>query len=356
MNQKTLRKNPDLSPEALQNEKVENILRPTFLKDFLGQNKIKENLQIFLNAAKKRNDTLDHTLFYGPPGLGKTTLSQIIAHEMGVGFKGTSGPVISKSGDLAAILTNLQEGDVFFIDEIHRLNSSVEEVLYSAMEDYKLDIIIGEGPAARAIKIDLPKFTLVGATTRLGLLSNPLRDRFGIPLKLNFYEIDELKQIVIRDANILGIKISNDGALEIARRSRGTPRIAIRLLKRVRDFASDANSLEIDQKLANTSLTRLEIDGLGLDSSDRNYIKFISDNYQGGPVGIETICAGLSEERDAIEDTIESYLIQKGFVQRTPRGRVLTKLAIDHMGLDLIPQITKLPNADLDLFKDLNID
>lgn len=327
--------NPNLSAHIQDEDKVENILRPTFLKDFLGQNKIKENLQIFLNAAKKRGDSLDHTLFYGPPGLGKTTLSQIIAHEMGVGFKSTSGPVISKSGDLAAILTNLQEGDVLFIDEIHRLNASVEEILYSAMEDFKLDIIIGEGPAARAIKIDLPKFTLVGATTRLGLLSNPLRDRFGIPLRLNFYEIEELKQIVIRDAHILGVKITNDGALEVARRSRGTPRIAIRLLKRVRDFAVHENKNEIDQELADSSLRKLEIDSYGLDSADLRYLKFIAVNYQGGPVGIETIAAGLSEEKDSVEDTIESYLLQQGFIQRTPRGRMLTKLAANHLGINL---------------------
>lgn len=332
---KTLPKNPDLTPEKTENEIAENILRPTFLQDFLGQNKIKENLQIFLNAAKKRGDSLDHTLFYGPPGLGKTTLSQIIAHEMGVGFKGTSGPVISKSGDLAAILTNLQEGDVLFIDEIHRLNTSVEEILYGAMEDYKLDIIIGEGPAARAIKIDLPKFTLVGATTRLGLLSNPLRDRFGIPLKLNFYTIEELTKIIIRDANILEVGIESDAALEIAKRSRGTPRIAIRLLKRVRDFACNVDAEKITQELANNSLNKLEIDSQGLDSSDVAYLKFIAVNYQGGPVGIETIAAGLSEEKDSIEDTIESYLIQRGFVQRTPRGRVLTKMAITHLGLSL---------------------
>ncbi|MDA9231199.1 Holliday junction branch migration DNA helicase RuvB [Rickettsiales bacterium] len=332
-------KNLDLSPQLQENEIgggeiAENILRPKFLQDFLGQSKIKENLQIFLDAAKKRGDSLDHTLFYGPPGLGKTTLSQIIAHEMGVGFKGTSGPIISKSGDLAAILTNLQPGDILFIDEIHRLNTAVEEVLYSAMEDYKLDIIIGEGPAARAIKIDLPKFTLVGATTRLGLLSNPLRDRFGIPLRLNFYDITELKQIIIRDADILGINISDNGANEIAKRSRGTPRIAIRLLKRVRDFACAADVNEINSDLANYSLKKLEIDSSGLDSSDRRYLEFIANNYQGGPVGIETIAAGLSEEKDSVEDTIESYLLQMGFVQRTPRGRVLTKLAANHLKLN----------------------
>jgi Holliday junction DNA helicase RuvB len=335
MNQPVLQQNPDLAPQAVEEDRSENILRPTLLKDFLGQNKIKGNLQIFLNAAKKRGDSLDHTLFYGPPGLGKTTLSQIIAHEMGVGFKGTSGPIITKSGDLAAILSNLQSGDVLFIDEIHRLNTSVEEILYSAMEDYKLDVMIGEGPAARSIKIDLPKFTLVGATTRLGLLSNPLRDRFGIPLRLNFYEIDELKQIIIRDADILETRISDEGALEIAQRSRGTPRIAIRLLKRVRDFASHANKDQIDQELANAALKRLEIDSAGLDSSDHRYIKFIANNYQGGPVGIETIAAGLSDEKDSIEDTIESYLIKNGFVKRNTRVRVLTKLAITHMGLKL---------------------
>lgn len=340
MNQ-PLKQNPDLSPEILEEETGENILRPTFLKDFLGQNKIKDNLQVFLNAAKKRGDSLDHTLFYGPPGLGKTTLSQIIAHEMGVGFKSTSGPIITKSGDLAAILTNLQPGDVLFIDEIHRLNTSVEEVLYSAMEDYKLDVMIGEGPAARSIKIDLPKFTLVGATTRLGLLSNPLRDRFGIPLRLNFYEIEELKQIIIRDAKILGIEISDDGATEIAKRSRGTPRIAIRLLKRVRDFASAANQNEIDKVLTDSSLKRLEIDDAGLDASDHRYLSFIANNYQGGPVGIETIAAGLSEEKDSIEDTVESYLIQKGFVQRTPRGRVLTKMAAQHLGLKFDNELWK---------------
>lgn len=331
-------KNPNLSAQIQEEDKAENILRPNFLKDFLGQNKIKENLQIFLDAAKKRGDSLDHTLFYGPPGLGKTTLSQIIAHEMGVGFKSTSGPVISKSGDLAAILTNLQSGDVLFIDEIHRLNPSVEEILYSAMEDFKLDIIIGEGPAARAIKIDLPKFTLVGATTRLGLLSNPLRDRFGIPLRLNFYEVDELKKIIIRDANILGIKASENGAMEIAKRSRGTPRIAIRLLKRVRDFAAHATKSEIDQDLADYALKKLEIDSYGLDSADLRYLQFIAINYNGGPVGIETIAAALSEEKDSIEDTIESYLLQQGFIQRTPRGRMLTKLATNHLGIELLEQ------------------
>ena len=325
--------NQILSPQIGEEDKAENILRPLYLADFLGQEKIKENLKIFINSAKNRNDSLDHTLFYGPPGLGKTTLAQIIAHEMGVGFKGTAGPIISKSGDLAAIITNLQPGDVLFIDEIHRLPSAVEEILYSAMEDYKLDIIIGEGPAARAIKIDLPKFTLVGATTRIGLLANPLRDRFGIPLRLNFYEPEELKQIIIRDAKILQMKITENAAFEIAKRSRGTPRIAIRLLKRVRDFANNLGKEIIDDKIADSSLKRLEIDGEGLDASDHRYLKFISQNYRGGPVGIETIAAGIGEEKDSIEDTIETYLIQKGFVDKTPRGRVLTAAAIRYLGI-----------------------
>jgi holliday junction DNA helicase RuvB len=313
-------------------ETTENILRPLYLQDFLGQDKIKSNLKVFINAAKSRGESLDHALFYGPPGLGKTTLAQIIAHEMGVGFKGTSGPIITKAGDLAAVLTNLQAGDVLFIDEIHRLSTAVEEVLYSAMEDYKLDLIIGEGPAARAIKIDLPKFTLVGATTRIGLLTKPLKDRFGIPLRLNFYEIDELKTIVIRDAKILQTKITEDAAFEIAKRSRGTPRIAIRLLKRVRDFLNNQNDV-VDKKIADLALKRLEIDDCGLDSSDHRYLKFIITNYNGGPVGIETIASGIGEERDSIEDTIEPYLIQKGFVDKTPRGRVLTKMAIDYLGI-----------------------
>ena len=297
----------------------------------MGQEKLKENLGIFIHAAKNRGEALDHSLFYGPPGLGKTTLAQIISHEMGVGFKGTAGPVISKSGDLAAILTNLQEGDILFIDEIHRLNKNVEEVLYSAMEDFKLDIIIGEGPAARAIKIDLPKFTLVGATTRIGLIANPLKDRFGIPLRINFYTPAELEQIIIRDAKILDIEIEELAALEIAKRSRGTPRIAIRLLKRVRDFAFNAGEKIISQKTADYALKRLEIDSAGLDASDYRYLQFIDVNYNGGPVGIDTIAAAISEERDSVEDTIEPYLIQQGFIEKTPRGRILTKTAIAHL-------------------------
>lgn len=320
--------------EKTENDSIENTLRPLFLSDFIGQHKIKENLKVFIESAKIRKETLDHTLFYGPPGLGKTTLSQIIAHEMGVGFKGTSGPIISKAGDLAAILTNLQPNDILFIDEIHRLHTSVEEVLYSAMEDYKLDIIIGEGPAARTIKIDLPKFTLVGATTRLGLLSNPLRDRFGIPLKLNFYTPEELQKIVERDCEILNISISSEASYEVAKRSRGTPRIAIRLLKRVRDFAIVAKKQEIDLEIVKLALERLNVDEIGLDSSDIKYLKFIIENYGGGPVGIDTISAGLSEERDSIEDTIEPYLIQQGFINKTPRGRVATQNAYKHLKLD----------------------
>jgi len=327
-------KNENLIAEKLDEEiKSENILRPTFLRDFLGQEKLKENLEIFINAAKSRGDCLDHALFYGPPGLGKTTLAQIIAHEMGVGFKSSSGPVITKSGDLAAILTNLQEGDVLFIDEIHRLNKNVEEVLYSAMEDFKLDIIIGEGVAARAIKIDLPKFTLVGATTRIGLIANPLKDRFGIPLRINFYSPTELEQIVTRDARILEIAIDEKAAKEIAKRSRGTPRIAIRLLKRVRDFANFRNEKTITHECSDYALSRLEIDSAGLDAADFRYLKFIATNYRGGPVGVETIAAAISEERDTVEDTIEPYLIQQGFVEKTPRGRVITELAWTHLKL-----------------------
>ncbi len=326
--------NPNITPDSdeIANE---NSIRPAFLKDFLGQQKLKDNLAIFLQSAKTRGDALDHAIFHGPPGLGKTTLSQIIAHELGVGFKSTSGPVITKSGDLAAILSNLSEGDVLFIDEIHRLNKNVEEVLYSAMEDFKLDIMIGEGVSARAIKIDLPKFTLVGATTRIGLISNPLRDRFGILMRMEFYSHDELREIVLRDANILNIKIEEEGALEIAKRSRGTPRIAIRLLRRVRDFALNQDSEIITKKIADQSLSRLEIDNRGLDASDLRYLKFIALNYSGGPVGIDTIASAISEEKDTVEDAIEPYLIQNGFIEKTTRGRVLTKTALQHLGLEV---------------------
>jgi len=323
--------NDNLDPNKAHNETSDISLRPNLLSDFLGQEKLKENLSIFINAAKNRREALDHSLFHGPPGLGKTTLSQIIAYEMNVGFKSSAGPVISKSGDLAAILTNLQEGDILFIDEIHRLNKNVEEVLYSAMEDYKLDIMIGEGPAARAIKIDLPKFTLVGATTRIGLISNPLKDRFGIQIRLNFYTANELQKIIIRDAKILNITIDLDAAMEIANRSRGTPRIAIRLLKRVRDFASNFNETIISKKTTIYSLEKLEIDCAGLDSADYRYLSFIANNYRGGPVGIDTISSAIGEERDTVEDSIEPYLIQQGFIEKTPRGRILTDIAIKHI-------------------------
>lgn len=307
-------------------------LRPNLLNEFIGQEQIKSNLQVFITAAKNRNESLDHTLFYGPPGLGKTSLAHIIAKEMGVNFKATSGPTLSKAADLAAILTNLQENDVLFIDEIHRLNTNIEEILYPAMEDFSLDIIIGEGPAARSVRIDLPRFTLIGATTRLGLISNPLRDRFGIPLRLNFYNNNELTLVIKRAAKLLVADISQDGAEEIAKRSRGTPRIALRLLKRIRDFALVDNKKQITAQVADNALGRLEVDKSGLDSNDYRYLKFILDNYNGGPVGVETIAAALSEQRDAIEEAIEPYLIQIGFLQRTPRGRIITNNAFTHLG------------------------
>lgn len=318
----------------IEEDSAEANLRPLSLADFTGQAELRENLSVFIKAAKHRGDSLDHTLFYGPPGLGKTTLAHIIAQEMGVGFRATSGPLLTKAGDLAAILTNLQPGDVLFIDEIHRLQSTVEEVLYPAMEDFQLDLIIGEGPAARTVRIDLPRFTLVGATTRLGLLSNPLRDRFGIPLKLRFYSEDELTKVVKRAAQVLGAEMSEEGAHEIARRSRGTPRIAIRLMRRVRDFAHAEGKEEIDASVADKALLRLEVDHKGLDYSDRRYVQFIADHYKGGPVGVETIAAGIAEQRDAIEETIEPFLIQQGFIQRTPRGRMLTDTAYTHLGMD----------------------
>lgn len=319
-----MEKNQILVPETLEFETNEYSLRPKKLSEFIGQEGIKENLRIFIESANSRKLAMDHVLLFGPPGLGKTTLSQIIANELNVGFKASSGPVLSKAGDLAAILTNLKENDVLFIDEIHRMNHSVEEILYPAMEDFQLDLMIGEGPAARSIRIDLPHFTLIGATTRSGMLSSPLRDRFGIPLRLEFYNISELKEIIVRNADLLEISISSDGALEIARRSRGTPRIAGRLLKRVRDFAVVNNSQIIDKNVADSSLKMLDIDDYGLDSLDRKYLKCILEFYGGGPVGVETLAAVLSEKRDTIEETIEPYLLQNGLVQRTARGRVLT--------------------------------
>ncbi len=314
-------------------EDMDASLRPQTLGDFVGQAAARENLKIFIKAAKTRREALDHVLFVGPPGLGKTTLAQIVSRELGVNFRATSGPVIAKAGDLAALLTNLEERDVLFIDEIHRLNPAVEEILYPAMEDYQLDLIIGEGPAARSVKIDLAKFTLVAATTRLGLLTTPLRDRFGIPIRLNFYTVDELEFIVRRGARIMGIGITPEGANEIARRARGTPRIAGRLLRRVRDLALVAGVDLIDRTSADRALVRLEVDQAGLDQLDRRYLDVIAVSFGGGPVGIETIAAALSEPRDAIEEIVEPYLIQQGFVQRTPRGRLLTPAAFRHMGL-----------------------
>ena len=322
-----------IDPEK-RGEDVEQSIRPQSLDDFTGQAEARANLKVFIEAAKNRGEALDHVLFVGPPGLGKTTLAQIMAKELGVNFRSTSGPVIAKSGDLAALLTNLEDGDVLFIDEIHRLNPAVEEILYPAMEDFQLDLIIGEGPAARSVKIDLARFTLVAATTRLGLLTNPLRDRFGIPVRLQFYTVEELESIVRRGARIVGLAMTEDGAREIARRSRGTPRIAGRLLRRVRDFAEVARAEAVDRKIADEALTRLAVDSMGLDQLDLRYLTMIASNFGGGPVGIETIAAGLSEPRDAIEDIIEPYLIQQGFIQRTPRGRVLTGRAFGHLGLE----------------------
>lgn len=312
---------------------VDASLRPQKLAEFVGQEKARANLSVFIEAARARGEALDHVLFVGPPGLGKTTLAQIVAREMGVNFRSTSGPVIAKAGDLAALLTNLEPRDVLFIDEIHRLNPHVEEILYPAMEDFQLDLIIGEGPAARSVKIDLAPFTLVGATTRAGLLTNPLRDRFGIPIRLNFYTEAELELIVARGARVLGLPMTPEGANEIAKRSRGTPRIAGRLLRRVRDFAHVDGDKAVDRAIADRALSALEVDGSGLDAMDRRYLKMIAENYAGGPVGIETIAAALSEPRDAIEDIIEPYLIQKGFIQRTPRGRLLTGAAFKHLGM-----------------------
>src|SRR5689334_20319264 len=312
---------------------VDASLRPQKLAEFVGQEKARANMSVFIEAARSRNEALDHVLFVGPPGLGKTTLAQIVSRELGVNFRATSGPVIAKAGDLAALLTNLEPRDVLFLDEIHRLNPAVEEILYPAMEDFQLDLIIGEGPAARSVKIDLAPFTLVGATTRAGLLTNPLRDRFGIPVRLNFYTIAELEQIVSRGARVLGLAMSAEGANEIARRARGTPRIAGRLLRRVRDFAHVEKAATVDRKIADRALSALEVDAAGLDAMDRRYLTTIALNYGGGPVGVETIAAALSEPRDAIEDIIEPFLIQQGLIQRTPRGRLLTGAAFRHLNL-----------------------
>jgi len=327
-----------VTPERRSDDVGDTALRPQLLSEFVGQAQARKNLSIFIEAARKRNEALDHVLFVGPPGLGKTTLAQIVARELGVGFRATSGPVIAKAGDLAALLTNLEERDVLFIDEIHRLSPAVEEVLYPAMEDFQLDLIIGEGPAARSVKIELAKFTLVGATTRAGLLTNPLRDRFGIPVRLNFYTEEELEKIVTRGARVLNIGMTPDGANEIARRARGTPRIAGRLLRRVRDFAQAAGDAEVDAKVADAALTRMEVDHLGLDAMDRRYLMMIADIYRGGPVGVETLAAGLSEPRDTIEEVIEPYLIQLGLIARTARGRCLNARGWKHLGLNPPPE------------------
>jgi Holliday junction DNA helicase RuvB len=332
--------NPRLVSAEKRDDDTDASIRPLTLMDFTGQEAARKNLKIFIEAAKARGDALDHVLFVGPPGLGKTTLAQIVARELGVNFRSTSGPVIAKAGDLAAQLTNLEERDVLFIDEIHRLNPAVEEILYPAMEDFQLDLIIGEGPAARSVKIDLAKFTLVGATTRAGLLTTPLRDRFGIPIRLNFYTVEELQGIVARGARVLGIPMNEDGANEIARRARGTPRIAGRLLRRVRDFAIVDGNATVTREVADKALRLLDVDAIGLDIMDRRYLDTVALKFGGGPVGIETIAAALSEPRDAIEDIIEPYLLQQGFIQRTPRGRILTPAAFKHLGLEAPSQAT----------------
>ena len=331
-------------------DQVDVSLRPQTLAEFIGQAKIRNNLKVFIDAARSRREALDHVLFAGPPGLGKTTLAQIVARELGVNFRATSGPVIAKAGDLAALLTNLEDRDVLFIDEIHRLNPAVEEILYPAMEDYQLDLIIGEGPAARSVRIDLSRFTLIGATTRTGLLTTPLRERFGIPIRLEFYEVPELEEIVRRGARLLGLPLTQEGAHEIARRARGTPRVAGRLLRRVRDFANVAGASAVDAKLADGALSQLEVDNRGLDALDHRYLRCIAIHYSGGPVGIETIAAALSEPRDAIEEIIEPYLLQQGFIARTPRGRTLMASAFAHLGLDQ----PERPTTQFPLFSDGN--
>jgi len=332
-----------VAPERAEEDSLEASLRPKRLGEFVGQQQARENLSVFIKAACARAEALDHVLFSGPPGLGKTTLAQIVARELGVNFRSTSGPVLARAGDLAAILTNLEPRDVLFIDEIHRLNPAVEEILYPAMEDFELDLVIGEGPAARSVKITLAPFTLIGATTRSGLITTPLRDRFGIPVRLNFYSADELLSIVERGARVLGFDLTNEGAREIAGRARGTPRIAGRLLKRVRDFASVANHSRVDAKIADAALTRLEVDHRGLDAFDKRYLALIAEAFGGGPVGIETIAAALGEARDAIEEIVEPFLLQQGFVQRTPRGRILTGAAFGHLGMPAPPQSAVQP-------------
>ena len=331
-----------IDPEFQAND-GDKALRPKKLTDFTGQSIVKENLAIFIESARKRNETMDHTLFHGPPGLGKTTLAQIISSELGVNFRMTSGPVLAKAGDLAAILTNLEERDVLFIDEIHRMNSAVEEVLYPALEDFELDLVIGEGPAARTVRIELQPFTLVGATTRLGLLTTPLRDRFGIPIRLEFYSPEELLKIIIRASKFMQIELGSAGGKEIAKRSRGTPRIANRLLRRVADFAVVEGNGVITKEIADSSLTRIGVDIAGLDLADRKYLRIIAENYNGGPVGVETLSAGMSEARDSLEEVIEPYLLQQGFIQRTPRGRMLTKKSWDHLGLEY-PRLAEQPD------------
>jgi len=334
---------PMMRPDPLP-EDVDRALRPQALDEFTGQAEARANLRVFIQSARQRGEAMDHTLFYGPPGLGKTTLAQIISRELGVNFKMTSGPVLAKAGDLAAILTNLEARDVLFIDEIHRLNPVVEEVLYPAMEDFELDLVIGEGPAARTVRIELQPFTLIGATTRLGLLTTPLRDRFGIPTRLQFYTEDELYQIVSRNARKLGAPADEGGAREIARRARGTPRIAGRLLRRVVDFALVDGDGTVTKTLADHALTRLSVDDLGLDGADRRYLRLMAEHYSGGPVGIETLAAALSESRDALEEVIEPYLLQQGLIQRTPRGRMLAQRGWDHLGLPM-------PKGQTDLFQ-----
>ncbi|MEO3434220.1 Holliday junction branch migration DNA helicase RuvB [Inquilinus sp. CAU 1745] len=322
-----------VTPDSLPGDTQDASLRPLSLDEFIGQRQARSNLKIFIEAARARGEALDHVLLHGPPGLGKTTLSNIVSRELGVGFRATSGPVIARAGDLAAILTNLQPRDVLFIDEIHRLNPAVEEILYPAMEDFQLDLMIGEGPAARSVRIDLPPFTLVGATTRSGLITTPLRERFGIPLRLNFYEPDELELIIRRAATLLNCPLTPDGAAEIAKRARGTPRVAGRLLRRVRDFAIVAGTDPVDAAAADAALSRLDVDAMGLDAMDRRYLRTIAENYGGGPVGVETLAAAFSEQRDVLEEVIEPYLIQKGLLQRTPRGRMLADRGYRYLGV-----------------------